>query len=65
MLTNIDRILTTHVGSLPRSESLLQLLVDKEQGKSVDKLRFEAQVPHDLAFVLQRQADAGSPVVQR
>ena len=61
MLTNIDRILTTHVGSLPRSESLLQLLVDKEQGKSVDKLRFEAQVPHDLAFVLQRQADARYP----
>ena len=39
-------------------------LVDKEQGKSVDELRFEAQVQHDLASVLQRQADAGSPVVQ-
>ena len=64
MLTNIDRILTTHVGSLPRSESLLQLLVDKEQGKSADELRFEAQVHHDLASVLQRQADAGSPLVQ-
>jgi 5-methyltetrahydropteroyltriglutamate--homocysteine methyltransferase len=59
MHTSTDRILTTHVGSLPRSELLLQLLLDKEQGKAVDEQRFEAQVQHDLAFVLRKQAEAG------
>jgi|GEM_PF-4597676 len=51
MQVSTGRILTTHVGSLPRSELLLRLLVDKEQ--------VEAQGQHDLAFVLQKQADAG------
>ena len=37
MHSRTARILTTHVGSLPRSEPLLQLLVDKEQGKTVDE----------------------------
>ena len=59
MHPSTDRILTTHVGSLPRSEPLLQLLVDKEQGKAVDEQWFEAQVQHDLAFVLRKQTEAG------
>jgi 5-methyltetrahydropteroyltriglutamate--homocysteine methyltransferase len=57
--TSGDRILTTHVGSLPRSEPLLQLLLDKEQGKGLDEQRFEAQVQQDLAFVLRKQSEVG------
>ena len=30
----VNRILTTHVGSLPRSERLLQMLVDQEAGNA-------------------------------
>jgi hypothetical protein len=37
----------------------LQLLVDKEQGKTVDEQCFEAQVQHDLAFVLRKQVEVG------
>ncbi len=29
-----SRILTTHVGSLPRSPALAELLIDQEQGKA-------------------------------
>ena len=36
METDRDRILTTHVGSLPRRESLADLLVAKAHGETVD-----------------------------
>jgi len=32
-----DRILTTHVGSLPRSEKVFKLVFAKEDGKNIDK----------------------------
>ena len=32
MLTSRDRILTTHVGSLPRSETITELLIRREAG---------------------------------
>ena len=32
MLHSTDRILTTHVGSLPRNETLSRLLIDQEAG---------------------------------
>ena len=36
MIVSRDRILTTHVGSLPRNETLSDLLVTQEEGKSYD-----------------------------
>ena len=41
MITSLDRILVTHVGSLPRNEELSELLVRREEGNAVD--------PNDLA----------------
>ncbi len=32
MLTSRDRILTTHVGSLPRNDKLTELLIKREAG---------------------------------
>ena len=37
MKTSRDRILTTHVGSLPRPPELRQILVRKDQGEPYDK----------------------------
>ena len=37
MKTSQDRILTTHVGSLPRPLELKELLVRKDQGQTYDK----------------------------
>ena len=37
MKTSQDRILTTHVGSLPRPQALRQQLVRKDQGEAYDK----------------------------
>jgi 5-methyltetrahydropteroyltriglutamate--homocysteine methyltransferase len=41
MKTSQDRILTTHVGSLPRPPELRQLLVRKDQGEPYDKAELD------------------------
>ena len=33
MKRSIERILTTHTGSLPRPDNLMQMMIAKEQGK--------------------------------
>ena len=37
MLTSRDRILTTHVGSLPRNETITELLIKREAGEAIDR----------------------------
>ena len=63
MQHSTDRVLTTHVGSLPRSERLLQMLVDREAGQAIDEAAFEKQVEHDLDEVLQKQHEVGVDIV--
>ena len=36
MKTSVERILTTHTGSLPRTQALTKLLVAREQRKKFD-----------------------------
>ena len=55
MRTSQDSILTTYVGSLPRSEPLMRMLLDKEQGNALDESSFESQVRDDL----QKQREVG------
>ncbi len=54
-----DRILTTHVGSLPRSETLLGMLADGEAGKPVDRTAFREQAGAEIRAALRHQAEAG------
>ncbi len=63
MQHSADRILTTHVGSLPRSEKLLHMLVEREAGNAVDEDMFEKQVAQDLDYVLQKQNEVGLDIV--
>ena len=44
MLSSTDRILTTHVGSLPRNETLSDLLVRQEAGEAIDTAELAKQV---------------------
>ncbi len=48
MQTSKDRILTTHVGSLPRSDRLLKMLADMESGIAVDREEFVAQARMEM-----------------
>ncbi len=63
MKTSTDRILTTHVGSLPRPPELRALLVAKDKGERYDKAaldRLTRQAVHDI---VRRQAEAGVDIV--
>ena len=54
-----DRILVTHVGSLPRSPALLDMLGQAEAGEDVDRGAFQAEVLDGLREVVREQAAAG------
>jgi 5-methyltetrahydropteroyltriglutamate--homocysteine methyltransferase len=59
MQRSTDRILTTHAGSIPRGEALGMLLIDQELGKAVDKGKLGALADERVAYVLEKQAQAG------
>ena len=59
MKRSTDRILTTHVGSLPRPDDLRGLILQKQQGQSVDESAFAARVKTAVAETVRQQAEAG------
>jgi 5-methyltetrahydropteroyltriglutamate--homocysteine methyltransferase len=63
MKRSTQRILTTHVGSLPRPPDLLAMILAKEQRGSFDAERFVSRVESAVAEVVKRQADSGIDVV--
>ncbi len=56
-------ILTTHVGSLPRSKELSELLFKKDKGESFDKNLFDDVVKKNVEQVVNRQLDVGIDVI--
>ena len=63
MKTSHDRILTTHVGSLPRPPELKQLLVRKDQGEAYDKSEFDRLVREAVYDIVRRQTAVGIDIV--
>src|SRR5260221_12511800 len=63
MKTSQDRILTTHVGSLPRPPELRQLLVRKDQGEPYDKAELDRLTRQAVIDIVRRQAEAGVDIV--
>src|SRR5215470_12020887 len=58
-----DRILTTHVGSLPRNAELTQLLFAKDAGEPYDPAAFEACIIREVGAAVARQVEAGVDLV--
>ena len=58
-----DRILTTHVGSLPRSEKVFKLVFAKEDGKKLDKKEYDEVIAEAVKTVVKKQEDVGIDVV--
>ncbi len=54
-----SRILTTHVGSLPRSPALAELLIQQEQGQAIDTAELARQAGLAVRHVLDKQLEAG------
>jgi len=59
MIFSRDRILTTHVGSLPRNEKLSELLVRQEAGETFDAKEMAAEMDKAVRHVVDKQASAG------
>jgi 5-methyltetrahydropteroyltriglutamate--homocysteine methyltransferase len=59
MLLSRERILTTHVGSLPRGEALSELLVRREAGESYDRAQLDAAMDEAVRHVVAKQKEAG------
>ena len=57
-----SRILTTHVGSLPRPPALRDLLVRQDRGEAVDPAALEREVATALAAAVTGQLEAGIDV---
>ncbi len=53
------RILTTHVGSLPRPSALADLLIRQERGEAMDEGELGRQVEAAVLRVMQKQLEAG------
>jgi 5-methyltetrahydropteroyltriglutamate--homocysteine methyltransferase len=58
-----DRILTTHVGSLPRPKALLDLMKAKFEGAAFDHGQYEAQVQSAVADCVRKQAETGIDIL--
>jgi len=63
MKLSTDRILTTHVGSLPRPKPLTELLLAKDRGEPYDRAEFERSTAAAVAAIVRRQVEAGVDIV--
>jgi 5-methyltetrahydropteroyltriglutamate--homocysteine methyltransferase len=62
-MSKIDRILTTHVGSLPRSEMVADVVLAAEQGTSVSDELYDAVLDEAVDVEVERQKRIGIDVV--
>ena len=63
MIRSEERILTTHVGSLPRPDDLIQMMFAKEEGIPVDRNALDARVSNAVSEIVTRQAEAGVDII--
>ena len=58
-----DRILTTHAGSLPRPDDLVDMIWAQQEGRDVDQAELDARIDSAVAEVVAKQRDAGIDLV--
>jgi 5-methyltetrahydropteroyltriglutamate--homocysteine methyltransferase len=63
MKQSTERILTTHVGSLPRSANVLELLYKKENGEAYDPAALATAVAAGVVDAVEKQLAAGVDIV--
>ena len=57
------RILTTHVGSLPRTQEVVDLIFARERGDAYDRDHFDRVMTTACRETVQRQVDSGIDIV--
>ena len=63
MKTSTERILTTHVGSLPRPDDLVALMFAKAQGETIDDALLKRKTRDAVIEVVAHQREAGIDIV--
>jgi 5-methyltetrahydropteroyltriglutamate--homocysteine methyltransferase len=58
-----ERILTTHIGSLPRPPDLLEMLIAREEGRPFDAVVYREQVRSAVKEAVAKQAAAGIDIL--
>jgi 5-methyltetrahydropteroyltriglutamate--homocysteine methyltransferase len=56
---NVDRVRTTHIGSLPRPHDLLDLMKAKFNGLAYDQKLYQETITRSVAEAVRRQAECG------
>jgi 5-methyltetrahydropteroyltriglutamate--homocysteine methyltransferase len=63
MKRSSERILTTHVGSLPRPSDLLDMVQAKEQGKPIDENAHATKLRTAVKDIVRKQIELGIDVI--
>jgi 5-methyltetrahydropteroyltriglutamate--homocysteine methyltransferase len=63
MKLNTDRILTTHVGSLPRTEAVCEILLRKENNQPYEQAEFDKIIHQATVDVVKKQVSIGIDIV--
>ena len=63
MKRSTDRILTTHTGSLPRSDDLVALMRAAERGDALDVEALERRIKSAVEDVFSKQIDVGLDII--
>jgi len=63
MKLSTERIMTTHIGSLPRPDDLFELMLARMDGKPVDDKAYAERVRKAVAECVHQQVDAGLDIV--
>ena len=63
MKRSANRILTTHVGSLPRPPELLRMVLAKDRGEPYDEHALHDAMQRSVRAIVRRQAEAGLDVI--
>ena len=58
-----SKILTTHVGSLPRSQELSELIFLKDKNEEFDEVKFNSVIKKNVDDVVKRQLDVGIDII--
>jgi len=63
MKTSTERILTTHVGSMPRPQAVVDQLFAQDRGQELDQAKFDRVMRQAVREVLAKQVAAGVDIV--
>ncbi|TNF17951.1 MAG: epoxyalkane--coenzyme M transferase [Rhodobacteraceae bacterium] len=59
----MNRVKTTHVGSLPRTQKVVDFIFARERGEDYDTAAFDTAMTEAVSETVKKQADAGIDIV--